>query len=380
MATPSFGSNEPASVSGPAATPGGGQAPRGPRPDRAGPFEVGLAFLSILALIAASLYILRPFLGAAVWGATIVVATWPVLVKLERWLWGRRGLAVTVLSLALLGLLVIPFLISVGAIAGNAEEITAWVGSLATATVPPLPQWVGAIPLVGPQLAEAWDKVVGAGLKELGALAAPHAGEVTRWFVQRLGSVGMALAHFLLTVIAAALFWSQGDVYAARIRRFAGRLASDRGDNAVVLAGQAIRGVALGVVLTAIIQTVLGAIGMAIAGVPFVAFLAAVIFFLCVAQLGPVLVLLPATAWVFWSGDTGWGVFLLVWSIPVLALDNFLRPVLIKKGVDLPLTLIFAGVIGGLITMGMIGIFVGPVVLAVTRALAEAWAGEKATA
>ena len=106
---------------------------------------------------------------------------------------------------------------------------------------------------------------------------------------------------------------------------------------------------------------------------PFAGLLTAVMLLLCIAQLGPGLVLFPAVAWVYWSGETGWGTFLLVWSSVVVTMDNFLRPVLIKRGADLPLLLIFAGVIGGLLAFGLIGIFVGPVVLAVAYTLLDAW-------
>ena len=134
-----------------------------------------------------------------------------------------------------------------------------------------------------------------------------------------------------------------------------------------------IRGVALGVGVTAIVQTVLGGLGLAIAGVPFASLLSAVMLMLCIAQAGPGLILFPAVAWMFWMGDTGWAVFLLVWSLIVTSLDNFLRPMLIRKGADLPLLLIFAGVIGGMLGFGLVGIFIGPVVLAVTYTLFEAW-------
>ncbi len=140
-----------------------------------------------------------------------------------------------------------------------------------------------------------------------------------------------------------------------------------------MLAGQAIRGVALGVGVTALVQAGLGGIGLAIAGVPFAGLLTAVMLLLCIAQLGPMLVLIPAVVWLYWSGDTGWGTFLLVWSLVVGTMDNFLRPVLIKRGADLPLLLIFAGVIGGLLAFGLVGIFVGPVVLAVAYTLLGAW-------
>ena len=114
-------------------------------------------------------------------------------------------------------------------------------------------------------------------------------------------------------------------------------------------------------------------IGLAVVGIPYAAVLTAIILILCIAQLGPLLVLGPAVGWLYWSGDAVWGTVLLVWTLLVSALDNVLRPMLIKRGADLPLLLIFAGVIGGLIGFGIIGLFVGPVILAVTYRLLESW-------
>jgi len=141
----------------------------------------------------------------------------------------------------------------------------------------------------------------------------------------------------------------------------------------VILAGQAIRAVALGVVVTAVVQTAVTGLGLFIAGIPFAGLLTALVLLLCIAQVGPVLVLVPAVIWLYWSGHSGWGTVLLVWSVPVLLLDNVLRPILIRRGADLPLLLIFAGVIGGLIAFGIIGLFVGPVVLAVAYTLLNQW-------
>jgi len=145
----------------------------------------------------------------------------------------------------------------------------------------------------------------------------------------------------------------------------------------VRLAAQAIRGVALGVVVTALVQSVLGGIGLAVAGVPFAAILTAVMFIFSVAQVGAVPVLIPAVIWLYWSGSTGWGTFLLIVTVAVGTLDNFLRPILITKGADLPLLLVFSGVVGGLVSLGLIGIFVGPVVLAVAYTLLGAWINEE---
>jgi predicted PurR-regulated permease PerM len=185
------------------------------------------------------------------------------------------------------------------------------------------------------------------------------------------------LVQFIVTVVMCAVLYSGGESWAAWVRRFSRRLAGERGDRVTVLAGQAIRGVALGVVVTAVLQSVLGGIGLAIAGVPFAPVLTAVMFVFCIAQLGPILVLLAATAWVYATVGTGWGTFMLVWSLVVGLMDNFVRPALIKRGADLPFLLIFSGVVGGLMAFGLVGIFVGPVVLAVAYTLLDDWISEE---
>ena len=206
------------------------------------------------------------------------------------------------------------------------------------------------------------------------ARLSPYVTDAAKWVLGQAGSLGGMLVQFLLVVILSAIMYASGEAAARSVRRFGRRLAGERGENSVILAGQAIRGVALGVGVTAIVQTVLGGIGLAIAGVPFASLLSAVMLMLCIAQIGPALVLFPAVGldvldWAITAGRPScWSGASIVGS-----LDNFLRPILIKKGADLPLLLIFAGVIGGMLGFGLIGIFVGPVVLAVTYTLLEAW-------
>jgi predicted PurR-regulated permease PerM len=183
----------------------------------------------------------------------------------------------------------------------------------------------------------------------------------------------MVVAQFLLTVIIAAILYAKGETVSAGFRAFARRLGGQRGEEVTILAAKAIRGVALGVIVTAIFQAVIGGIGLAITGVPAALLLTAVIFMLCLAQIGPALVLIPAIIWLYWKDGATWGTLLLVFSILAMTLDNFIRPVLIKKGADLPLVLIFSGVIGGLIAFGIIGLFIGPVLLAVAFTLLKAW-------
>lgn len=344
-----------------------------PRPDLA---RITLSVLSIGGLILGSLWVLRPFLGAVIWATMVVVASWPMLLWLQARLWGRRWLATAVMTTALLLMFVVPLALAIGTIVLEADRLIAWGKGLAQLRLSPPPEFVHKVPVFGDRLAALWEQAVASGAEGLLARLAPYANDIVRWFVSEVGGAGFLVVQFLLTVVLAGLMYAGGEGAAMTVRRFGRRLAGERGENSVLLAGQAIRAVALGVGVTAVVQSVLGGIGLAIAGVPLAGLLTAVMFMLCIAQLGPTLVLLPAVIWVFWTGETGWGVFLAVWTAIVGTMDNFLRPILIQRGADLPLLLILAGVIGGLLAFGLVGIFVGPVLLAVAYKLLGEWIAE----
>jgi predicted PurR-regulated permease PerM len=335
-----------------------------------------LAVLFIGGLILASFWILRPFLAAIIWSTMIVVSTWPIMIALQHRLWGKRWIAVTVMTAALLLVFVAPFSAAIGTIVANADDIADWVKGLSTLRLPPPPEFVGNLPFVGENVVTLWRRYAEQGFEEIAKALAPYGGQITRWFVAEVGGFGLVSVQFLLTVIISAIMYAAGEGAARWVLRFGRRLAGERGENVVRLAGQAIRGVALGVVLTALVQALLGGIGLAIAGVPFAAVLTAVMFMLAVAQIGAVPVLVCALVWLWFQDSTVWFVALLIWTVIVGSLDNILRPILIRKGADLPLLLIFAGVIGGLFAFGLLGLFVGPVILAVAYTLLDAWVAE----
>jgi predicted PurR-regulated permease PerM len=211
------------------------------------------------------------------------------------------------------------------------------------------------------------------GPEGVSAFLAPYASKVLNWFAAMSGSIGMMIIQFLLTVFIAAIFYMGGDKAAVWLCLFARRIAGNHGENALILAARAIRAVALGVVGTALIQAALGGLGLAICGVPAATILTAFIFVCCLAQVGPMLVLIPVVIWLFWTDQTGWGIALGVWTIFLGSIDNIVSPILMKRAVDLPMLLVFAGVTGGLMVYGVIGLFIGPVVLAVTYTLLDAW-------
>ncbi len=332
-----------------------------------------LAVVSIGGLIAASFWVLRPFLPAVIWATMIVVATWPMMRAVQARLWGRRSLAVAVMILAMLVVIVAPVAVAIVAIVDHADDIVAWSRSMAGLAVPAPPEWVRNLPLVGERIAGEWQKLSSARREDLAARVTPYLKDIFRWVIGQAGSLGILFVQFLLTLAVSAVLYARGEAAGAGVLAFARRLAGERGERVAVLSAQAIRAVALGVVVTALVQSAFGGIGLAITGVPYPVLLTAVMFLLGVAQIGPGPVLLGAVIWLYWKHETAWGTVMLVWSIITGTLDNFLRPILIKKGADLPLLLIFAGVLGGLVAFGIIGLFIGPVVLAVTYTLLVAW-------
>jgi len=321
--------------------------------------------LAIGALIGSSFWILRPFLVALTWATTIVITSWPILLRVQGWFGGRRPLAVAVMTVALLLILVVPLYFAVSTIVTNARTMAGWAKSMKSLSLPPPPDWVANLPLVGSRLVGRWQQLAAARTEDLSARLAPFAHALVIWFVSQIGNVGQLLLQFLLTVIIAALLYANGETAAGGVDRFARRLAGPRGENALHLGAQAVRAVAMGVVVTAVVQSALSGIGLVVAGVPFAAVLTALMFILAVAQIGPVPILIAAVVWVYNRSGAAWGTGFLVWAVFCGLIDNFLRPFLISGPTQIPFILVFFGVVGGLAGLGLVGTFVGPVLLAV---------------
>lgn len=331
------------------------------------------AVLFIGGLGVAAFWVVRPFLAATVWAATLVVATWPVMLGVQRRLWDRRWLAVVVMILALLFVVVVPFWLAIDTVVANTGRLVGFAGSLARFKMPPAPNWVHTIPVIGGTVAQAWADVANMGVRELAADLSPYAGQAARLFVSAVGDLGRAFVQFLLTIVVATVLYIRGEDAAGFVRRFGHRLAGDRGVESVGLAAHAIRSVALGVVVSALIEAALGGAALAAAGLPFAALLTALIFIACILQIGPGVVLIPAIVWSYWKGNSAAATFLLAASIVIIVLDNLLRPLLMKRGVQISLLLVLAGVLGGISGFGLVGIFLGPTILAVAYTLLVSW-------
>lgn len=331
-----------------------------------------LLFMGIAVI--ACFWVIQPFIMGFAWASMVVIATWPLMIRIQRWLWGHRSLAVIVMTLLLLLVFIIPVALLVNSLLDNSAPLLALISS-GNLRMPTL-EWLDNLPLVGDRLYFAYHNLIAGGGTALLSKLQPYIGRTTGFFVAQAGYFGRFMLHLGLMLLFSALLYWRGEQVVRGIRHFAFRLAARRGDAAVLLAAQAIRAVALGVVVTALVQGVLGGIGLAVSGIPYATILTVLMILSCLVQLGPLTVLIPAIIWLYWTGDTTWGTVLLVWSCLVATLDNVLRPMLIRRGADLPLLLILSGVIGGLIAFGMIGLFIGPVVLAVSYRLVSVWIHE----
>jgi predicted PurR-regulated permease PerM len=334
-----------------------------------------IAVLSITSLLAASLWVLRPFIPALLWATMIVDSTWPVMLAVQARLGGRRGAAVAVMTVVLLLLLIVPLYLAVTTVLSQYDRVGELIHSLTTRRFPPPPSWLETVPLVGHRAAQRWLELAALNADQLADQVLPYVKTALSWFAAKMGGLGGAALQLLLTVLISVVLYARGETAANAVRRFLRKLSGERGEAIVNLSAQAIRAVALGIVVTAVLQTVLAAGGLFAVGLPFAGLIAAVVFILCIAQLGPLLAMVPCVVWLYVANAPGRATVLLVVTLVAQAADNVVRPLLIRRGADLSLLLIIPGVIGGLLWLGVIGLFIGPVTLAVASTLLDGWMG-----
>jgi predicted PurR-regulated permease PerM len=303
-----------------------------------------------------------------------------MLEKLRARLGARRRLAIPIMSTALLLVVIVPLMFGVLTIAQNAGDIKIKIKSFDVSALSAPPTWLDRVPLVGEKMSQRWADFGALSPEEREAKITPCADKALQWFVARAGSSGRMLLDFLLSMIATTILYMNGEAVREGLLRFAARMAGRHGEDVACLAAKTIRGVTLGIIVTALVQAAVGCIGLLIVGIPAAGLLTAVMLILCLAQLGPLLVLGPSVVWLYWSGQAFRGTILLIISIFAGTIDSVLRPWLIRKGAELSLLLILVGVIGGLIAFGIIGLFLGPVVLATAYTLLKAWVLDQSSA
>jgi predicted PurR-regulated permease PerM len=336
-----------------------------------------LLLLTVAALLLGTYAVLRPFLPSIVWAAIVVVATWPLMLRVQAFFGGRRKLAVAVMSSSLFLVVLAPVTLLLGTLVSRFAELRELGTRVLAGPWPGPPAWLARLPY-GPTLSAQWQHLASQSSADWAEFFKPYVGKIALWFSQHIGTLGGLTLEFLLTLVLVVVFYIHGEAMARLVKRVARRMGAARGEESVQLAVQAARAVAAGVVLTALGQALLSGFGLWVVGAPAVGILTSLMFMLCVMQIGPLPVLIPAILWLWFSGAIGWGVALAVWAVAMSVGDNLLRPWLIQRGARLPFILILGGVIGGLLAFGVAGIFIGPILLAVVKRLLERWVAEHA--
>ncbi|HSA79603.1 MAG TPA: AI-2E family transporter, partial [Geminicoccaceae bacterium] len=308
----------------------------------------------LLILVVGCFLVLRPFLSALLWALILSFSTWPLYDWLVRVFGGRRTLAAALMTLLVAVVLVLPPVAVGSSLADNVAQVVAMVRTLLAQGLPGPPGWVLELPLIGANLHDGWQELSEQGTAWTAVLR-PYV-ETARDLLLSTGvTLGQGVLQLSLSVLAAFFFFRDGAAGGRQLDAAFQRLAGERARRLLAVAGGTIRGVVYGIIGTALAQATLQAIGLWLAGVPAAAFLGFLTFFLSFVPMGPALVWLPATIWLFYKGALGWGVFMAIWGFFVVSgVDNVLKPWLISRGSKLPLILVFLGVLGGVVAFGVL--------------------------
>jgi len=328
--------------------------------------HVGLAIL----LFTACLYILRPFIPLIAWGVVIAISVYPGYARVKRAFGGRGGLAALACTLLMLSVLIAPVILLTGTVVEGAEMLVGHIRN-GTLTIPPPPAGIESWPIIGPPVKNLWSGVA----DDLTAALVTYAPQIKAMIPALLSAsagVGFAVLEFMLAVLVAGFLLANSQAGARASRSLADRLLGERGQEFEELVGSTIRSVTTGILGVALIQSAFAGIGFLVAGLPGAGLWAVIFLVAAVLQVGP-LVMIPAVVYMFATASTSKAVLFLIWCLIVGTMDNVLKPLLLGRGVAVPMAVIFMGAIGGFLAMGIIGLFVGAIALSVGYKLFLAW-------
>lgn len=335
--------------------------------------EQQLGWIALALLLGGCLLVMLPFVSALLWGAVLSVSAWPVYQRLVRLLRGRNNLAAALLALAMICIILLPLVIVGTTLGENVKELSDATRRWIDAGPPAPPEWLAKVPGVGRQATEYWQRLA-ADTSMLVDAAKRFIEPLSGWLLSAGLGLGRGLFELALSILVAFFIFRDGGKVGERLGIAVERIAGERGRHLLGVAGGTVRGVVYGILGTALVQAVMAGIGFLIAGVPGAGVLALLTFFLSVVPVGPPLVWLPAALWLFHQGENGWGIFMLVWGLGISSVDNVVKPLIISQGSAMPFLLIFFGVLGGAVTFGFIGVFIGPTLLAVGYRIVTEWA------
>ncbi len=324
-----------------------------------------LAGALLVGLALGCAVVLLPFLSALLWGAILVFTTWPLFTWLRTHTKIGSRAAAGVMVLLTTVLIVLPIALAVPAGADDANALRRSFEAALAAGLPGAPAWLYAVPLMGPTLAEYWNQWA-ADLSVMVNFFSPYFGMLAENGLKVLLGVASGLVQFIIAIVVAFFFWASGDTLTVYLRRIARRIAGDRAQRLVDVTGATVRGTVYGILGTAIVQGLLTTLGLYVAGVPRPLLLGLVAGLLSVLPIGAPVVWIPSSLWLLSSGHSGWGIFLACYGLFIISgSDNVIRPYFIARGAQLPFLLTILGVLGGALAFGLLGIFLGPVLLGV---------------
>lgn len=400
--------------------------------------EPWLGGIALLLLLIGCVMVLKPFLSSLMWAVILAYSLYPLQRRFTRWFRGSRTLAACFVTLTLALMLAGPVVFIGLRLVEDGRAFAIATRNWFLSAPQETPEWLREMPIIGEEVTAYWtvfsndrnrwmedlekasaqsrrseptDEVrddtqdeardepliPDAAADALADAKAEKAKETSEKLVALLGrslglaqktlvtaglAVGQGVTQVFLSAFLAFFFLRDETALSGRLKVGVERLAGTRGKRLLKVAGDTVRGVVYGILGTALIQAVIAVIGLTIAGVPGAVFLGVMTFFLAVIlPFGPPIVWIPATVWLFSQGQPGWGLFMGLWGLlAISSVDNVVRPLIISQGTKMPFVLIFCGVIGGALAFGLVGLFLGPTMLAVAYRLIDEWSSNPAPA
>lgn len=274
--------------------------------------------------------------------------------------------------------IVLPFVFIGISVVDNTSALVPIVKAWVHEGAPDPPAWISNIPVAGAWLKNYWMNFAH-NREEVATLVKDFAAEWKGWFFARSIDFGQIVAQLVLSIFISFFFYRDGIQIVEKLAEAEKRIAGKRAQRFIDVIGGTVRGVVYGILGTAAAQGLLAGFGLWIAGVPFPIWLGLLTFFLSLLPVGPPFVWGGASIWLYYQGKVGWTIFMLIWGFCIVSgVDNILKPYLISRGSNLPFILVFLGVLGGVVAFGVLGIFVGPTLIAVGYVMVEEWSSMRA--
>lgn len=329
--------------------------------------------VTVIFLVLGCYAVLRPFMIAVVWTAILCYATWPIYTFILRIVNNRSTLAASLMTLLVVSVIIVPFSVLIVSLSDDITHLIRTLRHVREGGLPSTPAWIIKLPWIGPYLDEWWTQLPHDSATLFENLKM-FLSRFRQWFVARAWDFGHGLFQLGLSIFIAFFFYRDGPYLVEKIHNSVNRIAGDRTQHLIRVVSGTINGVVYGILGTAAAQSLLAGLGFWAAGTPVPLLLGILTFFFSLLPAGPPLIWIPASVWLFLNGEANWGIFLLLWGFLVISgVDNILKPYLISKGSSLPFVLVFLGVLGGVLAFGFIGVFLGPILLAIGYTLLMEW-------